>query len=127
MVRNVAKLVTLAPVRRIEIQPLSPHEISGFLDALEDDPLGPLYLTALATGLRQGELLGLTWDDVDLDRGWLSVRRQLQRINGEYTLSMPKSEAESAKNRSRERCTRGARASAPAATKMAHGDRAFLG
>jgi integrase len=44
------------------------------------DHLEALYLVALTTGLRQGELLGLHWDDVDLERGRLVVRRQLQRV-----------------------------------------------
>ena len=37
----------------------------------------------LATGLRRGELLGLKWEDIDLDRGSLRVKRQIARIDGE--------------------------------------------
>jgi integrase len=92
VVRNVASLVALPPVRRAEIQPLSPDEIVGFYHAVKDHSLGPLFLAALATGLRQGELLGLKWDDVDLGRGWLTVRQQLQRIGRAYVALPPKSE-----------------------------------
>lgn len=50
-------------------------------------------LVALAggTGLRQGEALGLRWEDVDLDGGWIRVVYELQRIDGEYVWSAPKS------------------------------------
>ena len=42
-----------------------------------------LYYLELATGLRRGELLGLNWEDIDLERGDLRVKRQIARINGE--------------------------------------------
>lgn len=41
-----------------------------------------LYYIELATGLRRGELLGLKWSDIDLDRGILHIRRQILRQNG---------------------------------------------
>ncbi len=47
---------------------------------------------AIASGLRQGELLGLRWDDVDLTAGTLTVRRALQRVAGTLTLVEPKTE-----------------------------------
>ncbi|WP_278246129.1 site-specific integrase [Clostridium tyrobutyricum] len=40
-----------------------------------------LILTALTTGLRQGELLALTWDDIDLDKGEISVNKSIKRVN----------------------------------------------
>jgi integrase len=49
-----------------------------------------LYSLAMATGLRQGELLGLAWDDLDLDTGSLTVRRTLQRYGGAFHLDPPK-------------------------------------
>lgn len=51
-----------------------------FLDAVHGDRLEALYSVALAVGLRQGEALGLHWQDVDLDQGLLRVRLTLQRI-----------------------------------------------
>src|SRR5215212_4859252 len=49
-----------------------------------------LYVVAITTGLRQGELLGLKWDDVDLEAGTLQVRRTLTTAKGGPVLSTPK-------------------------------------
>lgn len=51
-----------------------------FLSAAQGDPLEALYVLALTTGMRQGELLGLTWADVDLTRGIVQVQRSLLRV-----------------------------------------------
>jgi hypothetical protein len=50
----------------------------------------PFYALALGIGQRQGEALGLSWDDIDLDSGTLSVRRALQRVAGQYHFVEPK-------------------------------------
>lgn len=81
--RNVAALVRRPRVDRFEIQPLTPAEARHFLEVAASDRLGALYSVALTMGLRQGEALGLRWQDVDLDAGMLHVRFQLQRIDGE--------------------------------------------
>jgi integrase len=47
---------------------------------------------ALTMGLRQSEALGLCWEDVDLDLGYIRVTRQLQRIHGSPQLVEPKTE-----------------------------------
>lgn len=57
---------------------------------MEGDRFAPLYTTAVALGLRQGELLGLRWSDVDLDAGTLTIRRSL-RV-GDRDLAEPKTE-----------------------------------
>jgi integrase len=49
-----------------------------------------LYVLAVTTGLRQGELLGLKWDDVDMEAGTLQVRRTLTTAKGGPALSAPK-------------------------------------
>lgn len=77
--RNVAELVSGPKVRNREMQVLSPQQARGFLGACADEPLQTLYLLALSTGLRRGELLALKWDDIDLEEGKLSVRRTLGR------------------------------------------------
>jgi integrase len=63
--RNVAKGKGVEPprVERREVAALTPEQARLIIGAVRDDRLGPLYTVALATGLRQGELLGLRWAD----------------------------------------------------------------
>jgi integrase len=61
-------------VRRYDYKVLTPDEAQRFLAATTDDRLHALYAVATALGLRQGEALGLRWDDLDLDRRKLTVR-----------------------------------------------------
>lgn len=60
------------------------------------DPLYPVYHLAIVTGLRRGELHGLQWDDVDLDRGVLQVRRQRSEVRGKVIEAAPKTAASEA-------------------------------
>lgn len=61
-----------------------------FLRAVQGDPLECLWVVLLTTGLRRGEALALTWDDIDLEAGTLSVSKSLVQVNGVPTLSTPK-------------------------------------
>ena len=88
--RNVAALVDSPRVERHEIEPLTPDQARTFLAATRGDRLETLYTVALALGLRQGEALGLRWEDIDLDGRTLTVRKQLQRISGKLVLTEPK-------------------------------------
>jgi integrase len=90
--RNVAKLVDPPRVPKHEIRPLTPEQARRLLEAAEDDRHRALYVTALGTGLRQGELLGLRWEDVDLDAGRLRVRHSLANVGGTLTLLEPKTD-----------------------------------
>lgn len=76
---------------RFEQIPLSPLEARAFLDAVRGDRLEALYAVAVAIGLRQGEILGLRWSDVDLDGGTIRVSQALQRVGGRMTFVEPKS------------------------------------
>ena len=90
--RNVIDLVPGPRKPRIEVKPMSLDEARAFLKGIEGDPWHALYLTALALGLRQGELLGLTWASIDWECGQLQVQRALQRIDHAYVLTQPKTE-----------------------------------
>ncbi len=72
--RNVAETVDPPKVHKKEVTPLSPEQARAFLSAARGDRLEALYVLAIHTGMRQGELLALRWDDVDLDAGVLRVR-----------------------------------------------------
>ena len=78
--RNVAADATPPRVEHRPITYLTARDLGKLLDATAEDELGPLYALAGITGLRRGELLGLTWADVS--DGRLSVRRSMGRISG---------------------------------------------
>jgi integrase len=87
---NVAGLVDPPHVARREVRILTPEQARTFLNAAKDDRLESLYWLALTTGMRRGEILGLRWQDVDLEEATLTVRVQLQRIRGKAQLVEPK-------------------------------------
>lgn len=75
--RNVAHGLKPSKPRKKEIHPLNPDQAKTFLNAARGDRFEALYLLALHYGLRRGELLGLKWEDIDLDVGTLQVRRTM--------------------------------------------------
>ena len=85
--RNVARLVSPPRIPREEVQPLTPEQARSFLRAVTGHRLKPLYQTAMTLGLRQGEVLGMTWSALDLEEGSVRVERTLQRYDREYHLS----------------------------------------
>lgn len=88
--RNVATLIDPPKASSRELVPPSLAEVGTFLASVRGDRLEPLYVTAIGLGLRQGELLGLRWPDVDLEGGSLTIRQQLSQRTG--TLAVPKTE-----------------------------------
>jgi integrase len=89
--RNVARLALPPRVPRREVHPLSPEQARVFLAVIAGDRFEALYLLALGCGLRQGEILGLAWSDLDLEAGTVRVRAALQRVEGSFALVEPKS------------------------------------
>jgi len=80
--RNVAHGVKVSQVGKEEIRPLSRKQTDTFLEGTSGDRFEALYVLAIHTGLRQGELLGFCWEDVDLDTRTLSVKRTLSGGEG---------------------------------------------
>ena len=71
--RNVAALVEPPKVERYKIKPLTPEQATIFLRTAAGDRLEALYRVALSLGLRQGEALGLRWEDIDFEARTLRV------------------------------------------------------
>jgi len=89
--RNVAEAVDPPRVERTSWETLAPEDVSKFLEAAERTPYYELFNTALYTGMRLGELLGLRWCDVDLDTASLSVVQALYKRSGVCKMIEPKS------------------------------------
>ncbi|WP_327301725.1 site-specific integrase [Streptomyces goshikiensis] len=79
--RNVARNVRTGTPRPRRFEPLTADEACQLLTATRGHRLHALFELALHTGLRKGELLGLCWDDLNLDTGTAAIRRTLQRTN----------------------------------------------
>jgi len=89
--RNPADACKLPKVTKPEIKPLEPEEIARLLKEAEQDDYCNLFIVAMFTGMRQGELLGLAWECVDFNSGIITVKQQLQCKDGNYFLETPKS------------------------------------
>ncbi|MDX3855935.1 site-specific integrase [Streptomyces sp. AK02-01A] len=87
--RNVARNVRTGTPRPRRFEPLTTEEARQFLTTAQDHRLHALFELALHTGLRKGELLGLRWEDLDLDAGTAAVRRTLQRTAAGGLTTLP--------------------------------------
>jgi integrase len=88
--RNVATLVEPPRVPHYEMRFLAPDQARILLTKAKGSRLEALLTVALALGLRQGEALGLRWQDTDLTSGTLRVQKALQRVDGTLQLVEPK-------------------------------------
>lgn len=78
--RNICDVVRPPRVPHQEMRVLTAQEAKALLAHVENDPLEALYAIALTTGLRQGELLGLKWQDFSSDAGRISIQRTVRYI-----------------------------------------------
>ncbi len=90
--RNVTESVKAPRPAPEEMHPLSAEEARKLVNAARGDRLEALYVLAIHTGMRRGELLGLKWSDVDLENARVSIQRTLTRVdNGKrHALGDPK-------------------------------------
>jgi len=94
IVRNIADVIDPPRVISKEMATLAPDEIAIFLKVAGETSSYALFYTAIYTGLRRSELLGLTWGNIDLDLCALHKTHALHRVSGgPYVLRPPKSRA----------------------------------
>ncbi|MEW2436707.1 tyrosine-type recombinase/integrase [Streptomyces caniferus] len=82
--RNVAKLVEAPKVDTYEGQLWTLEQTLAFTLVARRDPLYAGFMLAVGLGLRRGEIVGLRWQDIDLDTRTVQIRKQRQRVRGEY-------------------------------------------
>ena len=90
MPRNVTDAAKAPRPAPQEIRPLDLKQAKALLEAARTDRFEALYVLAVTTGMHQGELLGLRWEDVDLQNGLVWIRRTLTRNGGRLLLGEPK-------------------------------------
>ena len=94
------ELIASNPVRKVRnpqnrqssISPLSIEEVRRLLKTYEGTYLSARLHIALLCGLRQGEALGLRWEDIDFNRGVIQIRHQMQKIEGKYQFTQLKTQ-----------------------------------
>lgn len=84
--RNVADSTNPPTIQNKQMRPLTEEELQRFFDVAREDRLFAAYVLAVTTGLRRGELLGLCWDCVDLEKGIITVKRQLLALKDGLSL-----------------------------------------
>lgn len=92
IVRNPVLLTDAVRQERKRVVPLTPETAKAALIAARGHRMEALFTVALFLGLRQGEILGLRWVDVDLEAGTLKVEQALQRVEGGLIFKAPKTE-----------------------------------
>ncbi|MBR3715712.1 MAG: site-specific integrase [Clostridia bacterium] len=92
---NPADACTLPRVEKKEIKPLTEQEISAFLQEIEGDPLQDFFTVALFTGMREGEICGLSWDSIDFKQGTITIKQQLckeKKAGGKHYIATTKND-----------------------------------
>lgn len=86
---NPAALTILPKCEKAEIHPFTIKELNCFLNSIQNHSKRLLFTVAAFTGMRQGELIGLTWDCIDFDEGSIFVYRQLvkDKVKKKYVFS----------------------------------------
>jgi integrase len=91
--RNAAALTSRPRIAHYAIRPLDDAEARRLLDAAKGTRFEAAYVIALNLGLRRGELLGLRWQDVNLDTATLRVNQAVQRVDGKLQAAETKTDS----------------------------------
>lgn len=76
---NPCNACKLPRVEKAKTNAIQGDDVATFLDAIKSDPYQNLYFVTLFTGMRRGEIIGLTWDCIDFDKGVIRVEKQLRK------------------------------------------------
>ncbi len=88
--RNQSDAVDAPRRNTPEMKVWTPEQIRTFLRGVEGERLYPAWLLLCTTGMRRGEVLGLRWEDIDLDSARLSVRQARVSLGNEFVINEPK-------------------------------------
>lgn len=88
--KDIASLIESPRLEKKEMKVWSIAQVNEFLNHTKHSRYYPVFYLAAYTGMRKGEILGLTWDDVDFDAKTIKVNRTLYKIKGEFLLHEPK-------------------------------------
>ena len=88
--RNITDMVEAPRMAVYKYVTLTAEQARSFLASASGERLEALYVLAIATGMREGELLALRWADIDFEYATLHVRSTLHYLHGEFSFSEPK-------------------------------------
>lgn len=94
---NPADNVVKEKIKKSRVKVFTDKDIVQFLEIIKGNRYEDVFVFLLFTGLRKGEVCGLSWDDVDFDSGTITIRNQLQRekyMSGKYILTSTKNSKE---------------------------------
>lgn len=79
--RNIIEATSPPALKQKEKQPWDTNQVKTFLEAAKAERLYPLFMLAIMTGMRRGEILGLKWDDINFTNGTISIKRSLVKTD----------------------------------------------
>ena len=90
LIRNPATAARPPKRTKPEMETWTAAQLGEFLAGVEDDPLHAAYVLIATTGMRRGEAMGLRWQDVDLDAGFVRIRQSLTTVNDQLVFDTTK-------------------------------------
>ena len=90
--KNPSDNCKLPRVEKNEIKPMTKQQIGVFIEEIKTSRFGNVFMFDLLTGLRMGEMLALSWDCVDFEKGVLRICRQLHQVKGGYAFGSLKND-----------------------------------